>query len=204
MKCITIDLQENTQREIMEKKRAEREKQKLEKEANKKLQQQDTASATGTKLNKPEEEEDIIGALMKEIRRGKTLRRRSEAQSSGSIRSGSSVRPGRSGGDLKQDDILRLQKIYEQAVTEPIIEEPEDTASATKPKVDVKVDGHVAVNGEQATAAKTVTADHESNLLSAYYRKDRIKSEAFAGMQRGRKDPIRHSFHYMPHYETTV
>ena len=187
----------------MEKKRAEREKQKLEKEANKK-QQQGVASTTG---NKPEEEEDIIGALMKEIRRGKSLRRRSEAQSGGS------VRPGRSGADLKQDDILRLQKIYEEAITEePEIKEPEDTATADKPKVDakvdVKVDDHITVNGkangEMATAAKTATVDHEHDLLSAYYRKDRIKSEAFVSMQRGRKDPIRHSFHYMPHYETTV
>ena len=178
----------------MEKKRAEREKQKLEKEANKK-QQQGTASATG---NKPEEEEDIIGALMKEIRRGKSLRRRSEAQSGGS------VRPGRSGADLKQDDILRLQKIYEEAITEPVIEEPEDKTTADKPKVDDHITVNSEVSGEKATAAKTATIDHEHDLLSVNYRKDRIKSEAFAGMQRGRKDPIRHSFHYMPHYETTV
>ena len=95
----------------MEKKRAEREKQKLEKEE-KKRQQQGSVSDASSKPNKPEEEEDIIGALMKEIRRGKTLRRRSEAQSGGSIRSN------RPRADLKQDDILRMQKEYEKSVKE--------------------------------------------------------------------------------------
>ena len=96
----------------MEKKRAEREKQKLEKEEKKRLQQQGSVSGASSKPNKPEEEEDIIGALMKEIRCGKTLRRRSEAQSGGGIR------PNRPRADLKQDDILRMQKEYEKSVKE--------------------------------------------------------------------------------------
>ena len=178
----------------MEKKRAEREKQKLEKEAKKK--QQGNVSDAGCKPSKPEEEEDIIGNLMKEIRRGKSLKRRSEA------RSGGGSRPSRSGADLTQDDISRLQKIYEQSITEPIVEELEDVASANEPKVDVNINGHVNGNSEEAIAAKTVTAGNQ--LLAVNYRRDRVKSEVFADIQDSRKDQTRHSFHYVPHYETTV
>ena len=167
----------------MEKKRAERERQKLEKEEKKK-QQQGNTSDTSKKLNKPEEEEDIIGNLMKEIRHGKSLRRRSETPAEAS-------RPSRSRQDLKQDDIIRLQKIYEQSIIEPVKEESENTT-----------DGQVNGNDTQTTAGKHTTSD--SHLLPANYRKDRAKSEAFAGVQPSRKDQIRHSIHYMPHYETTV
>lgn len=177
-------MQENAQRETMEKKRAERERQKLEKEEKKK-QQQGSTSDTSTKLNKPEEEEDIIGNLMKEIRRGKSLRRRSEVPGS------ETNRPNRSRHDLKQDDIIRLQKIYEQSITESVKEESEDTTEAQ-------------VNGDDTqTTGKTHTTS-DSHLLPADYRKGRVKSEAFAEMQHSRKDQIRHSIHYMPHYETTV
>ena len=166
----------------MEKKRAERERQKLEKEEKKK--QQGNASSTTTKLNVPGEEEDIIGNLMKEIRRGKTLRRRSEAQSGGTIQ------PSRSGYELKQDDVLRLQKIYEQSTAESIEEKPEDSA-------------HNQINGNgTAAVGRSVTPD--SHFLSVNYRKDRTNSEAFAGVQHGRNNQVRHSFHYLPHYETTV
>ena len=176
----------------MEKKRAERERQKLEKEEKKK-QQQGNVSDAGSKPSKPEEEEDIIGNLMKEIRRGKTLRRRSENQSGGSSQ------PKRPGTNLKQDDILAMQKVYEESATKPVNGQPEASAAANIPKIDVKTDGHVSGHGEQARAAKTVTSD--SQLV---HRKDRVKSEAFTDMQLGRKDQVRHSIHYMPHYETTV
>ena len=182
--CI-VNLKENAQRESMEKKRAERERQKLEKEEKKK-QQQGNASDTSKKLNKPEEEEDIIGNLMKEIRRGKSLRRRSKCQSG-------DVRPSRSKHELKQDDIVRLQKIYEQSITERVKEESGDT-------IDGQINGNN--NNKLTTGGEPTTSD--SYLLSANYRKDRTKSEAFAGMQQNRKDQIRHSIHYMPHYETTV
>ena len=179
----------------MEKKRAEREKQKLEKEE-KKRQQQGSISDASSKPNKPqEEEEDIIGALMKEIRRGKTLRRRSEAQS------GDGIRPNRPKANLKQDDILRVQKEYEKSVTESVKEEPKDAATASKPKVETKVDSHITNNDKQGTATKTVAGQSQ---LSVNYRKDRVKSEVFTGMQSSRTDQIRHSFHAMPHYETTV
>ena len=175
-------MQENAQRELMEKKRAERERQKLEKEEKKK-QQQGNVSDTSTKLNKPEEDEDIIGNLMKEIRRGKSLRRRSEAPDEAN-------RPSRSRHDLKQEDIVRLQKIYEQSITEPVKEESEVTTNGQ-------------VNGIDSTDGRHTTSD--SHLLSAMnYRKDRVKSEAFAGLQPSKKDQTRHSIHYMPHYETTV
>ena len=183
LSCI-VDSQENAQRESMEKKRAERERQKLEKEEKKK-QQQGNTSDTSTKLNKPEEEEDIIGNLMKEIRRGKSLRRRSEGKS------GDASRPSRSRQDLKQDDIVRLQKIYEQSITESVKEESEDTT-----------DGQINGNDKLTTGGRAVTSD--SHLLPANYRKDRAKSEAFTEVQYNRKDQIRHSIHYMPHYETTV
>ena len=179
----------------MEKKRAEREKQKLEREE-KKRQQQGSVSDTSSKPNKPEEEEDIIGALMKEIRRGKTLRRRSEAQSGGGIR------PNKPRADLKQDDILRMQKVYEESATESVKEEPKDAATASKPKVETKVDSHITCNDKQGTATRTAAA--ESQSLSVNYRKDRVKSEIFTGMQSSRTDQIRYSFHAMPHYETTV
>lgn len=173
-------IKENAQRELMEKKRAEKERQKLEKEAKKK-QQGDTSNASTSKPNKPEEEEDIIGALMKEIRRGKTLRRRSEGKST------SSSGPSKSGAELKKDDILKLQKIYEESHNE-------------KPPDD-KSDGHMNSSVGQATETKSTS---DSHLLPVDYRKDRTKSEAFVGVQLSRDDPIRHSFHGMPHYETTV
>jgi len=183
-----IDFKENAQRELMEKKRAEREKQKLEKEG-KKQQQQGNVSEAGSKLKKPDEDEDIIGALMKEIRRGKTLCRRSESQP------GRGSRPSRSGAELKQDDIIRLQKIYE----ENILEQTKD-APTTQPKVVLQTG---EVDGGHAAAEKTATA--ESQLLAAkQYRKDRSRSEAFAGLQYSKRGQIRHSFHNMPHYETTV
>ena len=94
----------------MEKKRAEKERQTHEKEENKK--QQGNVSDTTTKPSQPGEEEDIIGNLMKEIRRGKTLRRRSKRQSTGDGK-----QLNRSG--LKQDDTLRMQTINQQPVTEP-------------------------------------------------------------------------------------
>ena len=166
----------------MEKKRAERERQKLEKEEKKK--QQGNVSSTTTKLNVPGEEEDIIGNLMKEIRRGKTLRRRSEAQS------GSTIRSSRSGYELKQDDVLRLQKIYEQSKAESMKEKSEDST-------------HIQINGNgKAAEGRSVTPD--SHFLSVNHRKNRTKSEAFAGLQHDRNSRTRHSFHYIPHYETTV
>lgn len=176
-----VDLKENAQREALEKKRAEREKQKEEK---KKQQEGNVSANTGSKLNKPEEEEDIIGNLMKEIRQGKTLRRRSEAKSVSS-------RPNRSGAELKKDDILRLQKIYEQSVTE-----------TSKHEVTTPIHAN-HIDGEQAMSKQAVTA--ESQFLSVnQYKKDRSRSEAFAGNQHSRRDQVRHSFHCMPHYETTV
>ena len=166
----------------MEKKRAERERQKLEKEEKKK--QQGDASSTTTRLNVPGEEEDIIGNLMKEIRRGKTLRRRSEAQSDGTIQ------PSRTGYKFKQEEILQLQKVYDQSKAESMKEKPEDST-------------HSQINGNgKAAGGKSVTPD--SRFLSANYKKDHIKSEASAGVKHGRNDQIRHSFHYLPHFETTV
>ena len=161
----------------MEKKRAERERQKLEKEEKKK--QKGSASNTSTKLNVPGEEEDIIGNLMKEIRHGTTLRRRSGPQPV------DTARPSRSEHELKQDDILRLQKIYEQSITEP--------------KTSLLING----NGEQAAGERHITPA-DSHFLSVSYKKDRTNSEAFAGVQHGRNNRVRHSFHYFPHYETTV
>lgn len=162
----------------MEKKQAEREKQKLEKEGKKRQQQQQ--ANVNSKPKKPEEEEDIIGALMKEIRRGKTLRRRSE------FKSGCGSHPSRS---LKQDDIIRL---YEETI---IKEEAEDVPVQQKVELPTK-----EVDGGHAAAEKTVTA--ENQLLAV--KQSRSKSEAFTGMQYSRRDQIRHSFHNMPHYETTV
>ena len=68
----------------------------------------------------PEEEEDIIGNLMEEIREGKALRRCSEAQSSGA------TQPSRHARELNQNDILSMQKAYEKSFTELIKEESED------------------------------------------------------------------------------
>ena len=160
----------------MEKKRAERERQKLIKEEKKK--QQGNASSTTTKLNIPGEEEDIIGNLMMEIRHGTTLRRRSGPQPV------DTARPSRSGHELKQDDILRLQKIYEQSIAEP------------------KTSWLISGNGTQAAGGRYIIPD--SHFLSVTYKKDRTNSEAFAGVQHSRNDRIRHSFHFFPHYETTV
>ena len=166
----------------MEKKRAEKEKQKLEKEEKKK--QQDNVSSTTTKSNVPGEEEDIIGNLMKEIRRGKTLRRRSEAQSGGTIQ------PSKTRYELKQDDILQLQKTNGQSKAESMKEKSEDST-------------RIQINGNgKAAEGRSVTPD--SHFLSVNHRKDRTKSEAFAGLQHGRNDQIRHSFHCSPHFETTV
>ena len=67
------------------------------------------------------EEEDIIGNLMKVIREGKALRRRSEAQSNEAIISIWFE------CKLNQDDTLNSQKLYEQSSAKPRKVESKDT-----------------------------------------------------------------------------
>jgi len=91
----------------MERKKAERERIKAAQEE-KKRQQQGAAEADETSKPKiREEEEDLVDALLKEIRQGITLRRRS-MRFSGSRQHSSVSR----GFEIKQDDIPRL---YQQA-----------------------------------------------------------------------------------------
>ena len=97
----------------MERKKAERERIKAAQEE-KKRQQQGTAEADETSKPKiPEEEEDLVDALLKEIRQGITLRRRSMRFSGSRHRSTASR-----GFEIKQDDIARLQNLYQQATIE--------------------------------------------------------------------------------------
>ena len=67
-----VTLQENVQRELMEKKQAEREHQKAEKEKLK----QDSSKKNSSTGKIPEPQEDIVDSLLKEIRAGTTLRSR--------------------------------------------------------------------------------------------------------------------------------
>ena len=103
-----VDFKENKQRELIEKKRAERE-QKLKKKRKLGNGPQEEVDGLKEEVDGPEEEvdgpeeegEDIIDYLMKVIREGKALRCRSEAQSGGTILFS------RFECALNQDDILK-------------------------------------------------------------------------------------------------
>ena len=120
-----VDFKENKQRELIEKKRAEREQQKLKKKRKLGNGPQEEVDGLKEEVDGPEEEvdgpeeegEDIIDYLMKVIREGKALRCRSEAQSGGTILFS------RFECALNQDDIL---KAYEQFFAEPITVKSKD------------------------------------------------------------------------------
>lgn len=116
----------------MEKKRVAREKLKAEQEEKRRQKQGADGADKSSKPKIPEEEEDIVDALLKEIRRGKTLRRRSIKQRGSST--GRQRRSSMRGGvELKQDDIARLQTLYKQAVSE------ENTITEEEPKTEQEV-----------------------------------------------------------------
>ena len=128
----------------MEKKRAEREQQRL---VNKKQ--------LG---NRPKEEEDIIGNLMKEIRAGKALRRHSEAPSAGSTQLSRQAR------ELNQGVISTLPNVQEQSFTESTDKESEDTDSSENESGDNTQPSRRAARKLNQDDVSSTQKDHEQSL----------------------------------------
>lgn len=99
----TLDIQENKQREIIEKKKAEQERLKAEKERLKQEAKRAQQGKDATSKKIPEPQEDIVDALLQEIRAGDSLR---------TITNDSGHRPNRC--TLKKEDIEKLEQMSEE------------------------------------------------------------------------------------------
>jgi len=172
----------------MERKKAERERTKAAQEE-KKRQQQGADETNKPKI--PEEEEDLVDALLKEIRQGITLRRRSMRVNGTQHHRGTNR-----GFEMKQDDIARLQKLYQQAIVKENVNE-EDNGSL---KVEQK---------EQTLKLPDIQQMRRRSLLDNYRRqKHAVTTNGAVNDEQPEQPPVHRqryaSVPIYPHFETTV
>jgi len=169
----------------MERKKAERERIKAAQEE-KKRQQQGAVEADETSKPKiREEEEDLVDALLKEIRQGITLRRRS-MRFSGSRQHSSVSR----GFEIKQDDIPRL---YQQAT----IKEGDESEINN---------GSLKAEQKEQTSKLSDSQMRSQSLFNNYKRRQHaVTTNGAVHEQLPVHQKQRHySAPSLPHYETTI
>jgi len=173
----------------MERKKAEREKIKAAQEEKKRQQQGAAGADEAGKLKIPGEEEDLVDALLKEIRQGTTLRRRSMRMSGGGSQQRSSV--GR-GFEMKKDELARLQKIYQKAV----IEEENETSVSPETEQNKETE---KLSDTEIKCKDSYKRQRQGAINGTENDDNSEQGEQFPGQEQ--QDS---SVPSIPHYETTI